>query len=172
MKLKEIAIAVFALVLVGAVGYLWLSPSGLKSVPNVSVDGIDGHMLNLAQYRGHPLLVTFWATDCPGCVQEMPHLVKLYNDLEPKGFRLVAVAMSFDVPKQVRIMVQERHLPYTVAIDSDGSAAKAFGNVQLTPTSFLIDPQGRIVQQKLGNLDFKQLRNRIQSMLGHAGAGA
>ncbi len=172
MKLKEIAIAVFALALVGAVGYLWFTPSGLKSVPNVSVDGINGQKLNLAQYRGHPLLVTFWATDCPGCVQEMPHLVKLYNELQPKGFRLVAVAMSFDVLKQVKVMVQERGLPYTVAIDSDGSAAKAFGNVQLTPTSFLIDPQGRIVQQKLGDLDFKQLRNRIQTMLGQPEAGA
>lgn len=172
MKLKEIAITVFALVLIGAIGYLWFSPSGLKAMPSVAVDGLDGHKLDLAQYRGRPLLVTFWSTDCPGCVEEMPHLVKLYNELGPKGFNLVAIAMAGDVPKQVRIMKQERHLSYTIGIDSDGSAAKAFGDVQLTPTSFLINPQGRIVQQKVGNLDFTKLRSHIQGMLGQQGAGA
>lgn len=172
MKLKELAITVFVLALLGALGYLWFSPSGLKAMPDVAVNGLDSHKLTLAQYRGHPLLVTFWSTDCPGCVEEMPHLVRLYNDLGPKGLRMVAIAMQGDQPDQVRVMQQQRHLSYTVAIDGDGSAAKAFGDVQLTPTSFLIDPQGRIVQQKVGNLDFPRLQHRIEAMLGRQGAGA
>ena len=126
--------------LVGALGYLWFSPSCLKSAPNVTLERIDGHRRALTQYRGHPLLVTFWATTCPGCVQEMPHLVQLYNDLEPKGFQIVAVAMSYDVLKQVQIMAQERHLPYTVAIDTDGSAQQSPGVGFPVPTDLVKPP--------------------------------
>jgi len=172
MKTKDIVIALFALVLVGALGYLWFSPSGMKPAPAVTVETLDGNKISIEQYRGHPLLVTFWATTCPGCVKEMPHLVELYHDMAPKGLHIVAIAMSYDPPEQVHIMAAKRQLPYTVALDSDGSAAKAFGNVQLTPTSFLIDPQGRIVQQKLGDLDMEQVRNRIEGMLAQQRTGA
>lgn len=172
MKTKDIAIALFALVLIGILGYLWFSPSGLKPAPTIAVATLNGSKVSIDQYRGHPLLVTFWATTCPGCVQEMPHLVELYHDMAPKGLRIVAIAMSYDPPEQVQIMAAKRQLPYTVALDSDGSAAKAFGDVKLTPTSFLIDPQGRIVQQKLGDLDMAQVRTRIEGMLAQLRAGA
>jgi peroxiredoxin len=171
MKLKEITTALFILLLVGGAAFLWLTPSGIQKAPEVTVTTLDGQHLSLASLQGRPVLVTFWATTCPGCVKEMPHLVDLYHELGPKGLQIVAIAMSYDAPDQVRIMSQQKQLPYTVALDSDGSAAKAFGNVQLTPTSFLLDPQGRIVQQKLGEMDMGQLRNRIQGMLG-AKAGA
>ncbi len=165
MKTKDIAIALFALILVATLGYLWFSPSGVKPAPAVAVTALDGSRVAIDQYRGRPLLVTFWATTCPGCVQEIPHMVELYRDLGPRGLQVLAIAMDYDPPAQVANMAKQRQLPYIVAIDKDGAAAKAFGDVKLTPTSFLIDPQGRIVQQKLGDLDFAQLRQRIEGML-------
>jgi len=165
MKIKELILALFILLLVGGGAYLWFSPSGMQQAPAVTVTTLKGEQLPLASLQGRPVLVTFWATTCPGCVKEMPHLVELYNELGPKGLRIVAIAMSYDPVDQVRVLTEQKQLPYTVALDSDGSAAKAFGNVQLTPTSFLLDPQGRIVQQKLGEMDMNQLRMRIISML-------
>lgn len=169
MKTKDIAIAVFAVALVGILAYVWFTPSGLKRAPAVSVTTLEGQQVELNELRGSPVLVTFWATTCPGCVKEMPHLVELYNELGPKGLKLIALAMSYDPEEQVREMVKLKRLPYTVALDSDGSAAKAFGDVKLTPTSFLIAPDGRIVQQKLGEMDMDRLHNRIVGMLQKQG---
>lgn len=169
MKTKDIAIAGFAIALVGILAYVWFTPSGLKRAPELNITTLEGQPLSLKALRGRPVLVTFWATTCPGCVKEMPHLVELYNDLGPQGLELVALAMSYDPEEQVREMVKLKQLPYTVALDSDGSAAKAFGDVKLTPTTFLIAPDGRIVQQKLGEMDMDALHKRITGMLKSKG---
>jgi peroxiredoxin len=165
MKSKDLIIAAFAVALLGLLGYLWFSPSGLKPAPAIALSTLEGGQVNIDQYRGKPLLVTFWATTCPGCVAEIPHFSALYRELGPKGFNIVAIAMAYDPPEQVRFMAKQRAMPYTVALDSDGAAARAFGDVKLTPTTFLIDPQGRIVQQKLGEVDTAQLRRKIVEML-------
>lgn len=165
MKIKELAIGVFAVVLIGAAAFLWFSPSGMKQAPEFAVTTLDGRQVDLESYRGRPLLVTFWATTCPGCIEEMPHLVELHEELGPKGLSVLGIAMAYDPPEQVREMVKKKAVPYTIALDSDGAAAQAFGEVKLTPTSFLIDPKGRIVKQKLGEMDMEEIRTRILGML-------
>ncbi|WP_092993189.1 TlpA disulfide reductase family protein [Thiohalomonas denitrificans] len=164
MRTKEIAIAVFALFLIGVMGYLWFTPGGANKAPDVTVTTLDGEPLRLADLRGRPVLWTFWATTCPSCVEEIPHLAKLHRELGKQGLAVVGVAMSYDPPDQVREMVSGRDIPYTIALD-DGSAARAFGDVKLTPTTFLINPEGRIVQQKLGELDMELIEGRIIDML-------
>ena len=168
MKTKDLLIGLFALLLGSVLAWLWFSPGGLKEAPAVTATTLDGRTLALQELRGRPVLVTFWATSCPGCVKEIPHLVELHHELAPRGFEIVAFAMEYDPADQVREMATRRGLPYVVALDSRGEAAKAFGDVRLTPTHFLIDPQGRIVQQKIGELDMAQLRGRILAMLGSA----
>jgi peroxiredoxin len=165
MKTKDITIATFALLLVAGLAYVWFTPSGLKQAPDIRVTTLEGEALTLSQMKGRPLLVTFWATTCPGCIKEMPHLVELYKELSPRGLEIIAIAMEYDPEDQVRTMAAQKQLPYPVALDSDGSAAKAFGYVSLTPSNFLIDPQGRIVQYKLGEMDMNALHNRIVAML-------
>lgn len=165
MKAKDIAIALFAIALIGILAYVWFTPSGIKQAPALNMTTLGGERIALQQFRGKPVLVTFWATTCPGCIKEMPHLVELYNELGPRGLEIIALAMAYDPEKQVREMVRQKQLPYKVALDDDGAAAKAFGDVKLTPTSFLIDPSGRIVQQKLGEMDMDALHNRILGML-------
>lgn len=165
MKAKDLAILGFAVVLVAALAYLWLSPSGSRTMPDVAVETLDGEPLRLQSLRGRPILVAFWATTCPTCVEEIPELARLHRDLGPEGLTVVAIAMAYDPPPQVRQMVAERDMPYTVVLDRSGEAAKAFGDVQLTPTHFLIAPDGRIVQQKLGNMDMAKVRARIRGML-------
>jgi len=172
MKIKEITTALFILLLVGGAAFLWLSPSGFQQAPTVTVKTLEGKEVSLASLRGRPVLVTFWATTCPGCVKEMPHMIDLYRELGPQGLEIVAIAMSYDPPEQVHELSRQKQLPYIVALDSDGSAAKAFGDVKLTPTNFLLDPQGNIVQQKLGEIDMAQLRQRIIAMLAQQGKKA
>jgi peroxiredoxin len=131
--------------------------------PSLQAVDITGQAVSLAQWRGHPVLVDFWATSCPGCVQEMPKLAAFYRQFHPMGFELLAVAMSYDDANQVRRLVAEQKLPFTVVVDTDGHIAQSFGGVTVTPTDFLIDGRGKIVQQIIGDKDFSDLARRVKS---------
>ncbi|MDD3518854.1 MAG: TlpA disulfide reductase family protein [Chromatiales bacterium] len=165
MKRKDLVIAGIVALLIGAVLAVWLSPEGLKPAPQVSLRTLDGTALTLADLRGRPVLVTFWSTTCVSCVREMPHLVELHRKLSPQGLEIVGVAMAFDTPEAVAEMTQARGLPYTIVHDADASVAQAFGGVMLTPTTFLISPEGRIVMQKLGDLDMTLVEHNIRNMI-------
>ena len=166
MKAKDIFIGLFALLLIGALGYVWLSPQGLSQAPALTVRTIDGTQIDLATLRGKPVLVTFWATSCPGCVKEIPHLIELHQEFAPRGLQMLAIAMSYDPPDHVVAMRNARKLPYPVALAIDGRAAHAFGDINLTPTSFLIAPDGRVVRHKIGELDMAEVREQLQSLMG------
>lgn len=169
MKIKEIVTAIFVLALIGLLTFIWFTPDGLSQAPDIRVTTLDGKQIELKSLQGRPVLVTFWATTCPGCVKEMPHLAELYRELAPQGLEMIALAMAYDPEQQVREMIRIKKPPYKVALDRDGSAALAFGDVKLTPTTFLIAPDGRIVQQKLGEMDMNALHNRIVGMLAKKG---
>lgn len=166
MKLhKETAIAGLALVVVLAFAAVWFMPAGLREAPPLVGQTLDGRTLTLEQLRGKPVLVTFWATTCPSCVEEIPHLIELYRELNPKGLEIIGVAMAYDPPEQVRAMARQRQIPYPIVLDSEERIAREFDNVRLTPTSVLVSPEGRIVQYRLGLLDMPELRNTIAGML-------
>ena len=163
---QETLITGVVLAAVLAFAAVWLfMPAGLRPAPPLVGQALDGRILTLAQLRGKPVLVTFWATTCPACIAEMPHLTELYRDLHPQGLEIIGVAMSYDPPDQVRAMVKQRQLPYPVVLDVQSRIAREFDNVQLTPTTVLISPQGGIVQYRLGLLDMPKLRQTIQEML-------
>jgi hypothetical protein len=73
--------------------------------------------------------------------------------------------MDYDPPNRVLAMSKTRNIPYPIALDIHANAARAFGNVRLTPTSFLIAPDGRIVYQKIGTINMARLREDILGLL-------
>lgn len=156
MKFAKPALAL--LVAVGLVGALAYALMAKPAAPPQVFTTLDGRQIALAEQRGRVVLVNFWATSCPGCVKEMPDMVKVYNDYRERGFEIVAVAMSYDPPAYVNNFVQTRQLPFPIVLDTDGTHAQAFGNVQVTPTSFVIGTDGRIHEHKLGEIDFNRLR--------------
>lgn len=162
---KEIVIASLTLAVVLAVAAVWFMPAGLRQAPPLVGQTLEGRTLTLEQMRGRPVLVTFWATTCPSCIEEMPHLIELYRELHPKGLEIIGVAMSYDPPEQVRAMAAKRQIPYPIVLDTQARIAHEFDNVRLTPTSVLISPEGGIVQYRLGLLDLPKLRETIQGML-------
>jgi len=165
MKIKDTLITVVAVAIFGLLAYAWLSPAGIGTAPQLKLTTLDNQPLALQDLKGKPVLVTFWATSCTGCVKEIPHLVELHNKLAPKGLTIIGITMAYDPPNHVTELVNRRKLPYRIAMDIDGSASRAFGGVQLTPTSFLISPDGRIVMKKIGDLDMASLTSRIEDML-------
>ena len=166
MRFRQALISLFTVTLLGVLAYSWLAPAGLTTRPDIGLMIIDGEELQLASLQGRPVLVTFWATTCRSCVSEMPHLIELYNELAPRGLEIIAIAMDYDPPNRVLAMREARNIPYPIALDIHAEAARAFGNIRLTPTSFLIAPDGRVVYRKTGAMNMARLREDIRGMLG------
>ena len=97
-----------------------------------------------------------------------PRLAELVAKYKGKGYDMVAVAMSYDPPSYVVNYAQTRKLPFKVAIDNTGAVAKAWGDVQLTPTSFLVNKKGEIVKRYVGQPDFNELHRLIEKLLAEA----
>lgn len=165
---KEWLIGLAAILVLGAVSFVWLSPRGGATAPDLTFNMLDGERVELAAYRGEPVLIQFWATDCPTCISEMPELVELYETLGPDGLRLVGVAMDYDPEERVRNLVDRKALPYPVALDDGAVIANSFENVRVTPTTVLIDGEGRVVWQRIGLLDFDRLHEEIEDLLPEA----
>lgn len=129
---------------------------------------LDGSAGTLADMRGKVLLVNFWATSCATCVAEMPDLSATHLRFKDKGYETLAVAMSYDPPAYVASFAERRQLPFPVAIDNTGAIAKAFGDIRLTPTTFLIDKRSNIVKRYVGAPDFKALDALIADLLAES----
>jgi len=160
--------AVGAAALVSAV-FLGLSAPVPTRVPEVTLTTIQGEQLTAADLRGKVVLVNFWATSCATCVKEMPKLVETYRRYRDRGFETIAVAMSYDPPNYVLHYAEKNALPFKVALDPVGAAARAFGDVSLTPTTFVIDRRGTIVKRYVGEPDFAELDRLIEAKLAAAG---
>ncbi len=156
-----------AIVVLALATVLWLAPAGLGQAPAVTLKTLQGEAVELQELRGRPVLVTFWATTCSTCMKEIPHLIDLHQAFHKQGLSIFGVAMSYDPPNRVIEFTESRDLPYRIALDVQGKVAQAFGDVMLTPTTFLIAPDGRIVMQKVGQFDTDKVRSMIETMLNN-----
>jgi peroxiredoxin len=162
MKLRQISIAAVAFAVLGA-GYVAFFNT--PSAPQLRLVTIKGEQVSSADLRGKVVLVNFWATSCVSCVKEMPRLVETHRKYNAQGFETVAVAMSYDPPNHVATYAERNALPFKVALDVNGDIARSFGDIRLTPTTFVIDKRGRIVKQYLGEPDFAQLHALLEAKL-------
>ena len=160
---RAVASAVLAGAVLAAAGC-----SGTQTAPNSTFVLLDSSTQTTADFKGKVTLVNFWATSCTTCVAEMPQITATYNKYRAKGFDTVAVAMSYDPPSYVVNYAQTRALPFKVAIDNTGAVAKAWGDVQLTPTTYLVNKRGEIVKKYVGEPDFAALHQLIEKLLAEA----
>ncbi len=162
--MKKALISLIAVVALAGLGY-WQFAGTAKTAPDVVFTSLTGQQISTQDLRGKVVLVKFWATSCVTCIQQMPDTVQAYEDMSPKGYDVIAVAMQYDPPNYVKNYSDTRQLPFPVAIDAQGKLAKAFGDVQLTPTAFLIDKQGHIIKRYLGNYDKVAFMNTVEKAL-------
>ncbi|MEN9783264.1 MAG: hypothetical protein RJA24_607 [Pseudomonadota bacterium] len=157
---------ILAAVVAGAIAFaafaLW---NARPAAPQVTFVSLQGEKITTTSLRGKVVLINFWATDCVTCVKEMPDITATYNKYRAQGFETIAVAMRHDPPNYVLNFVDKNKLPFTVALDPMGELAKAFGEVKLTPTTFVIDKQGNIVTRILGEPDFAKLHVLLEEKL-------
>ncbi len=139
--------------------------SGAEAAPSSTFVLLDGSRQTTADLKGKVTLVNFWATSCVTCVAEMPKVISTYNKYQSQGYDTLAVAMSYDPPSYVVNYTETRKLPFKVAIDNTGAVAKAWGDVQLTPTTYLVNKRGEIVKKYVGEPDFAALHQLIEKLL-------
>ena len=143
----------------------WFMVAPAKPAPQASFTSLQGETFTTESLRGKVVLVNFWATSCVTCVRKMPMITESFETFGPKGYEVVAVAMQYDRPDYVVQFAESRKLPFKVALDTKGEIARAFGEVRLTPTSFLIDRKGHIVKRYLGDVDQQQFFADVEQAL-------
>ncbi|TWC69481.1 peroxiredoxin [Herbaspirillum sp. SJZ099] len=152
------AIAVFA----------YFKVSAGNAAPDVTFTRLDGQQVALKDLRGKVVMVNFWATSCTTCIGEMPQMIETYNKFKDQGLDFVAVAMSYDPPNYVLNYTETRKLPFQVALDTQDKLAQAFGDVKLTPTTFVIGKDGNIIKRYVGEPQFSELHQLLEKALAKA----
>lgn len=163
-KITRYVAAAAAVLAIGVGGYFAPGHRG-QTAPAVPYTLLDGSRHSVTELRGKVVLVNFWATTCATCVKEMPQMVATYNEYKTRGLDFVAVAMSHDPPASVVSYAERKKLPFQVAIDNTGAVARSFGDVEFTPTTFVIDKRGEIVERYVGEPDFAALHTLVERLL-------
>ena len=119
-----------------------------KEAPDFSVNDIEGKTHKLSDYRGRNVVVVFWATWCPACNLEIPHLIELRNMFGED--KLAILSISNEEPEHLKHFAESKGINYTVTSLGDSFLSEPFVNVTSIPTSFFIDPDGKIKFAALG----------------------
>ncbi|MFD2611971.1 redoxin family protein [Paenibacillus gansuensis] len=160
-----------AVVLIGAVtigGSLFSegnkAPAAGDKAPAFTLSGLDGKQHSLSDYKGKYVLVNFWGTFCPPCVEEMPAIQSQYHHWnKEKPFEVLGINLSEDA-FTVKSFMNQYGLNFPVALDTNRTIEKKYGLVSY-PTSFFIGPDGRIVEMYQGGMDETMLKLKIEKLL-------
>jgi len=124
---------------------------------------IDGKEYSLSQYRGKVVMINFFTFFCGPCREEMPHLNQIYQENKGRGFVTIGIGLSSD-PTQLRFLVKQLGLDYPVLVGDD-QVGKNYGNVEIVPTTFIIDRGGNIAHKILGARSKADFENLIRPLL-------
>ena len=127
-----------------------------------SLPGLDGQQYQLSDYRGKWVLVNFWATWCPPCLEEMPDLEIFHNKHKNDKAVVLGINMEDISQPQLKKFVEQQFVSYPILIMNRQSKLP-FGRVQGLPTSFLIAPDGSIVARQVGVVTASAIEKFMQS---------
>ncbi|MBR7799731.1 TlpA family protein disulfide reductase [Undibacterium fentianense] len=142
-------------------GFAFFSLSSKQAAPKINFTNIQGKNISQQSLHGKVYLVNFWATSCTTCIKEMPQMIASYEKFRAQGLEFLAIAMSYDPPNYVLNFAETRQLPFHVVLDLEGKIAQAFGDVRLTPTTFVVDKQGNILKRYVGEPSFDELNQLL-----------
>ena len=162
---KRLWFKFFVIAAITAVTLLGYTSLAKQRAPDVSFTNLKGEQVTLKDLRGKVVMVNFWATSCTTCVSEMPKMIEIYNKYKNQGLDYVAVAMNYDPPNYGVNFAQTRNLPFQVTLDTQNKLANAFGDVKLTPTTFVINKQGNIIKRYVGEPKLAELHALLDKAL-------
>ena len=158
--------------LAGVFSSQWISQTGLASDPSIKAffanpwQTPDGKPANSQNWRGNVLVVNFWASWCPPCVEEMPALDRIAQEYASKNVLIVGIGI--DSPSNIREFLQKTLVSYPIVLGGiEGSnLSKQMGNTQgALPYTVVINPKGKSIYTKLGKISEEELKKAINSAL-------
>lgn len=154
----------FSSLIIVFLGYLWLSSTLKPAAPAVTFNDLTGQQFTLEELKGKPVVINFWSTSCPSCVDEIPLFVettKKYKD----QIKIIGVAMDYDPISHIQAMTKNKQINYSIVSDVQGKLAKAFDDVNLIPTTIFISKTGRIYNRKLGKISRQEIEINVQQLM-------
>ena len=141
-----------------------VKPSRARAAEDFTLPALGGGTFRLSEQRGKIVLVNFWATWCPPCLEEMPAMERLWRKYKDAGFVLVAVSVDTD-PQKVTPFVREHTLTFPIAFDTTMAVAEKYG-VRALPSSFILGRGGELAALALGprHWDTKASHRLIEAM--------
>ena len=149
-----------------------IATANRKAAPVFHLSNSNGKKVQISDFRGKVVLVNFWATECGGCVLEIPSFIELQHAYEDKGF--TALGISADIPYEglkneqeawgkVRPFVRSNHVNYPIVMGND-AVIKSFGFASY-PATYLIDKSGRIAATYIGIVSKDDVEANIKRLL-------
>lgn len=134
--------------------------STLSLADGFSLKDTKGKVHNLSDYRGKWVLVNFWATWCPPCLEEIPDLIALHDAHKDKDLQVIGIAMDYHSAAQVTEFADNMFISYPIVLGNEKVAAQ-IGPVRGLPMTYLYNPQGKVVAQNVGALTRKAVESYI-----------
>ncbi|MCW9025632.1 MAG: TlpA family protein disulfide reductase [Gammaproteobacteria bacterium] len=121
---------------------------------------MNGQMQSLDQYKGKWLIVNYWATWCSTCIKELPDLISLYNDNKDKDITVVGINFESITLKKLKNFVEKASIPFDV-LHSEPVKDTPLGPVPALPTTYIINPDGKVVAGEIGIVTKKNIEHYI-----------
>jgi peroxiredoxin len=131
-----------------------------KPAPDFTLSDIEGEEHKLSDYKGKNVLIVFWATWCGPCLMEIPHLNELRNTVSKDDLAILAI--SNERPDVVKNFVAKTKMNYTILLDP-GVLPAPYNSVRAIPSSFYIDPEGKIKLGSVGLVSLKEAKAIIEA---------
>lgn len=165
LNIKKPILTLLLLLAVGVISFSFYKMSQKHKIAHAEFTTIKGEKISMQSLKGKVVLINFWATDCRSCVKEMPDLIKTYQQYQNQGLEIIAIAMPYDPPAQVVNYATQKQLPFPVMHDSYAEITQKFGGVEVTPTTYIYNKQGKRIQHAVGLINFDKLHALLNKEL-------
>lgn len=136
-----------------------------NKAPDFQLQTLDGKEIRLSDMQGKKVILNFWATWCPPCKAEMPHMQEFYHEQSDNKVEILAVNLTTAEknPNDVGNFVENYRLTFPVLLDTDGSLGKTYQAFTI-PTSYVIDTKGFIQKKIVGPMDKEMMNELVKSV--------